>query len=650
MYNAFDYFSLQSIPDFYLANPNYSILYSLQGIYNRKYSPRFNALSEISFTAPYSIDGIVNEYYNKLVHMRYIYVNNVGYFVITSVKENNDGIVREKEIIAQSAEVVFASKRVTLFKGTYKFYDPITPTGTLLSTLLGYVPGWTVGTVSSSLYTVYRTFNVTDTTLYSLMMNDVEQAYNCVFIFDTNAKTVSAYDLDNATSDTDIFISYDNLIESGTIEESTDELVTALTVVGGGELDIRRVNPLGTNTIYDFDYFTSTDWMSASLVTSVTNWSASVVSASSTYAAYYTQLENLSASLITISASITDLQGQYDTINGLIIARVQLGNTTGSSIDLTDLYAQLQAKQQQINIQKLLYYATEYAVTTKNSQLDAINTQLSFTNNFTAAGLAELSPFILQSSYVNENFIKTDTMTSVEIQEEAQALYNQGKIVLNRLSEPRYTFDLDVVNFMALQEYQPFISQIELGAVVNLEVSGSTIAYPVLLGMDINYDDPTDFKLIFGNRLRLSDGAFDYADLFGSTVESTTTSKVDSSLWTNSASYVNDTVSVFIDSALNAALNNVISGSSQNIIVDSNGLRARQAISELSAAGSIVYANEQIWMTNNMIAFTKDNWRTCSTALGKIKLPTSASAWGLVSEEIAFVNLSYKGGINYVVE
>jgi hypothetical protein len=44
----------------------------------------------------------------------------------------------------------------------------------------------------------------------------------------------------------------------------------------------------------------------------------------------------------------------------------------------------------------------------------------------------------------NENIIKTDSMTSVEIQDAEQALYNQGKNVLTRISQPRYEINFDL--------------------------------------------------------------------------------------------------------------------------------------------------------------------------------------------------------------
>ena len=152
--------------------------------------------------------------------------------------------------------------KLSLFKGTYEFYDVINPEGTLMQEIIDYLPGWTLGHIDTDIAIKYRTFDVSDSTIYNFLVTEVSEAYQCVFIFDNVYKTISAYDVPNATTNTDIYISYDNVIENIEVEEVTDNLVTALTVLGGDGLGINRVNPLGTNNIYNFTYFKTTEIIS----------------------------------------------------------------------------------------------------------------------------------------------------------------------------------------------------------------------------------------------------------------------------------------------------------------------------------------------------------------------------------------------------
>lgn len=58
-----------------------------------------------------------------------------------------------------------------------------------------------------------------------------------------------------------------------------------------------------------------------------------------------------------------------------------------------------------------------------------------------------------ENTYKNENIIQTDSMNAVEIQAQAQALYDQAQTVLGRISQPRYEFSLDAINYIDLQEF-----------------------------------------------------------------------------------------------------------------------------------------------------------------------------------------------------
>jgi len=615
----FDAFNLYETPNYILCNPSGEQLYALSAISDRKYSPRFNTLSELSFSAREYINGEQMPYYDYLVNRRLVYVENLGYFQIVGNTEKGDGIQTYKEIKCQSIEVQLIYKKIGVFKGTYKLYDPITPVGTLMQTIIDLLPDWSIGTIGADVAIKYRTFDVTDTTVYNFLMTKVEEAYECVFQFDTINKTISAYSLSDSTTETSIYLSYNNVIESIQLDEISDELITSLTVLGGGDLSINQVNPLGTNEIYDFTYFKTTEWMGQGLVDAITAWEVLVDANQPTYATTLTALLDANETLISLNSDLVTLQGEYSAIDNVRLVRIQQG------LDLTSVNADLAAKQIEIDDKSSDIDGIEGAITTLVSQLTDINTLLSFSSNFTEAQIIELQPFIIQSGYVNENFIQTSTMTNPEIQEQAQGLYDQAVGLLSRASEPRYNFDVDSINFPLIKLFESFTDELVMGSIINLEIKPNIISYPILLGYDLNYDNPDDFKLIFGNRLRLDDAAYQYSDLMNNPISSATTTKVNSTSWNTSASYTNNEVNTFITSALNAATNNVISGSAQNIILSENGLRGRQDI------GGGLYNPEQFWMVNNMLAFTDDNWATSKLALGKISLPGGGYGFGLVS-------------------
>ena len=541
--------------------------------------------------------------------------------MISGVSEKGDGKSQYKNITCKSLESDFIGKKISLFKGTYQLYNAVSPSGTLIQEVLDYLPGWSVDTVDAGIAVKYRTFDVADTTIYNFLMTEVEEAYQCVFSFDTVNKTMTVQTVANATTETDIYISYDNVIESITIDEVTDELVTALTVLGGGGLNISRVNPLGTNNMYDFTYFKDTDWMNQALIDAITDWEAAVTANQSAYAGHLASLLTQNEDLLTLETEGDNLQGELDVFLVELRALIQAGSST------TAKNAQVVAKRVEITNKDSDIANQNIAIATTISNLELINVAVSFDTNFTSDQQEELQPFIVQSSYINENFQTLDSMSAVSIQEEGQLLYDQAVDVLDRISEPRYTFSVDAVNFMMIQDFQTFIDQVELGAIITLEIKEGTMAYPVLLGFDLDYDNPTSFKLIFGNRLRLDDEAFQYSDLLNQSISAGTTTKVNSTQWNSWKDTYEDEVSTFITSALDASLNNVVNSTDQDIIIDESGLRGRTTV-----GGS--YSDKQVWLVNNMIAFTDDNWDSAKMAIGEFEAPDGSSVYGIVAEQL----------------
>lgn len=623
---SFDYFDQFDLPNIALANPDLTLLYSLGNIHDRKLNLRFNALSEFSFVADEFQNDEYNQYFEYLDYRRVVRVDGIGNFMIVQKRDDNDGVVRTRSITCQSLEVEMSFAKLSLFKGTFKFWDTTNPSPTILGTLLQYLPDWSVIYVDSSLWGVYRTFDVSDTNIYNFLMNDVSKAYQCVFVFDTFNRTISAYDLEHATTDTDIFLSYNNLVEKVVIEQVTEEMVTALNVFGGGDLDIRTVNPLGTNTIYNFDYYKNTTWMSQGLIDAINTWESLIDTYQPQYSNLLTERKNKNAQLLVLNGELNLLYDApypdgLDSLKEVQTVRIREG-TPGP---IEEINALVKAKESEITAKNSEIALLETSIKATNDALVVINNALSWENNFADAQLTELHRFIVGSTYTNENIIKTDISTNVEIQEYSQDLYDQGVAVLARISEPRYMFTVDSANFIFLKEFETFVDQVQLGSVVTVEFQEGIFAYPALLGIDLDYDNPTNFKIIFSNRLRLDDSAFQFSDLYNQQVNAGIKSSFNSEQWSSWTNYSKDQVSEFITSALDASANAVINSSNQEIVIDGTGIRGRHLVGES-------YDPEQFWMMNNLLAFTRDNWDHASLALGKIQTPTGGSAYGLAAE------------------
>lgn len=535
----FDFFKLAEIPTFTLCNPNKEKLYALGGISERKYSPRYNAISELSFRADEYIDKVLMPYYAYITNRRLVYVDNIGYFMITDVTENNDGVVKYKEVGCQSLEVELSSRKLTSFVSGDGLYDengviissapiPLTLTQLYIE-ILPYLAGWTFDPIPETIDTKYRSFDISDTSLYNLLMTDIEEAYECVFDFDTINNVISIRDATEDTELTDIFISHDNVIKSMTVEEVTDELATCLFVVGGGDLGINYVNPLGNNYIYNFQYFKDTEWMEESLISAITAWE---IKYSSLTTPYSIEILNLfidsedkadhDTELAIVSGSVLTWQTQY---NFYLQSGSAVSDPAMTEIHnyLIELYTAASAVQTEIT-------ALEGNIDGHLVIIEGISDSLKLDNiaNFSPIQQSQLQPFIIQSSYVNDNIILTDIMTSASKLIQQSSLYYQAISILERISVPRYSFEIDSVSFLQIKDFETFGAQLNLGEKITLEIEPGRYLLPILLGVDIDFDDPTNFKLIFGNRLRLNDETYQFNDLMNKALSAGTSMNLNS--------------------------------------------------------------------------------------------------------------------------
>lgn len=192
-------------------------------------------------------------------------------------------------------------------------------------------------------------------------------------------------------------------------------------------------------------------------------------------------------------------------------------------------------------------------------------------------------------------------------------LLEYGQQELTDLCWPSYSFSVDVGNFLVLDDFVAFKNQFALGDKVYINL-GDKILTPIAIGVEVNFEKLSDFKLLFGDKYSLKDSAFKLVDLLEESIKmgkSTASSKVSYSSFIDSgaSTYVKD----FMDSALDAAKNAVLAGANQEIKIEESGIRLRSYDND-----SGTYGDEQIWMINNTIAFTDDNWSSAKMAIGKI--------------------------------
>ena len=233
-----------------------------------------------------------------------------------------------------------------------------------------------------------------------------------------------------------------------------------------------------------------------------------------------------------------------------------------------------------------------------------------------AAGAITSSDTALSFTVTTGSFYFTENTTEYELHQIEYELYEYGTLVLQRKCNPTYNFTVNSGNFLIMDDFVSFKNQLELGRKVYLQLEkDSAPLQPYVLSVSMDYEDFGSFTIRFSSAYTSFDNSFDLADLLSQSVSmGKTLSTKGNSYELFVASGASTKVHDFMTSALDIATNAVMSTGMQAITMDDSGLRIRKWTDESHEE----YDPHQIWIVDNVMAFTKDGWNTSEMALGEI--------------------------------
>ena len=735
-------------PVLVLKNLDGTFIQPLTNAFNVEAKLYYNETSELSFDLPAFANGVATPHYEDVVGMRLVDWIGVGQFILVNPSVENNGYSEIKACKAYSLEYELTYKSTYIKEGTYEFWNPMAPAGTVLGMILSDYPSWSVGTVDTDLVGRYRTFESDNQKSYDLMKNTLQDMYQCIFDFDTYGRKINVRSVASQTRERPVYLSTDNLIKKIQVEEDTENIFTVLDVNGADDVDIRSVNPLGTNKIYNLDYFMNTSYFSQAMIDKWQEWKTVYEDAQKQY--YNITVEKVleEAALAAAKAALMELKNElskYETLQSTYVEASAQGIDRSS--ELADIKSKISAQERKIADKEEEIASIQETIDSGLAQQQEINAECAFKNFFTNAELTTLDRYFKQdaisessfvykkvssyadpdigstvpsvsialteakisgaklqsgrlvysaiggnlevatvdikvsakvvrstleqkgdgkfiySAYLNKGSYNdvpfesagitvagTSITVSTDVKQDEEVggehyvegtyftancgessffftrncseyekrsiewdLLEYGQQELTDLCWPSYSFSVDVGNFLALDDFVAFKNQFALGDKVYINL-GDKILTPIAIGVEVNFEKLSDFKLLFGDKYSLKDSAFKLVDLLEESIKmgkSTASSKVSYSSFIDSgaSTYVKD----FMDSALDAAKNAVLAGANQEIKIEESGIRLRSYDND-----SGTYGDEQIWMINNTIAFTDDNWSSAKMAIGKI--------------------------------
>lgn len=626
MIAKFDDFNRLEQPSLVLTNPEEIPISYIDEHYikNFIFKPKFNDISEITFDIyEHSLNGEIFKGYRKLIQRMRIAVEGYGSWIISEVleKKSNVGDANYKSITLKSTEYEIQNIQIPYIDGTYKLYDIAEYEKSLLGTTLSKIPKWTIEHVDSTIASLYRTFEVPDSNVLSFLLNDVQDAYGCLFIFDCAKRKISVYDRDTYVRYSGILLTNDELIDSMEITRSDENLITALSVFGDSDLGINAVNPLGTSSIYNFSQVKQ--WMTPELLTKVNTWEKEVSNAEGTVKNKNIELSKLNAELTSIN---THVSSQEQTVKGLKAERDVIVSKNNQT-ELDSINSQISTAESQLSTYKTNQTNKQNQITQKQNELSTIQTKLSPANYFGDLYYNFLS-YVYENEYTNDNITVTDSMTYEERINEIQTLYDAAKdVLLQKVNIPN-EYSVDTKGFVFNKKFINHTHGLEVGSLIGAETEGlndGKIEYFPVLEFEVNYEDKS-VKITFGNKFNSARAKDLFADLMhnvsstGKILDYIAAKKADTS-------EISD-MQKFINSTLDLSKNAILSANGQTVEITDSGYHGRRLLPD----GSL--DKEELAVINNTIAFTRDNWNTCSLALGKLTLPNGNNVYGIIAEAL----------------
>ncbi len=649
---SFDKFERYELPQVTLCNPNsratevdgkititdtVGVLSNPKGM-NLKLN--FNAPHELSFDyyRHKSSDPIKQSFYDSIYEAiqtdRYIYLTDIGYFIISSVTDSDEDNIDKKSISCKSCEEneLATAEGLHLKEGTYYLHTE--DSQGLLDLFLPKTAGWTMGYIDPSLLT--KPYFVEDTEVdngYNFLYTTTQDMFECIVEPDIIKRTISVYSRVYYAEHhlTDIHIAKYNLLKHKTVEENDEDKYTALNVQGKDEnLEIRTVNPTGKNVIYNFEPRYS--WMSSALQQAIEKWQEKCESAEDEYLtlqqSYYTELEKL----FNEEKDIEVLKGELEQLKETKDIAFTMADGNEKDQSLINVNKSITAKQAEINNVTATYnshketirinYEIPIAQINEDCALDITAVDIHGNAIFTIELLNELMTHIKPTEYVDEYMLVTESMTYPQRFEKAKELMDRAQSQLVKISSGQKTYSIDTRSFLFNKQFKHFSEQLCAGAIIYVETKRDIMEQLHLTGIDISFDEKSA-ALTLGNKYDRSDLKALYEDALGQNSKSFNELKYIASIVEDQQKQL-DYQRNWVADLRTLTLDNVLTSEDQAIEINNRGLIGRKRKLDENGEwdfdenGNPLFDPEQVKLINNTLVFTNDNWQHASTAVGKI--------------------------------
>lgn len=602
-----------------------------------------NQVYELTFTVPYyytddiNLSIVKNEEYDLVKEKQVVQVNGVDKFIIQNIVENEgegggsvssiagnggDGTTATtKTVTAYSLEKQLNKRSISFPQTTAQLNADSVNTSAGYLDMVDQACSWRMNYVDQNARiehfnggtdNKYRQLSATSTFVYPFLTSTLASLFNIITIFNSYNKTYDIYDADTYGTQRNIIMSLDNIVTDFQKTTDIENIITRLHATGENNLVFTQVNPLGTDYIDDMTYYRNSTYMSQDLLNALDRYDKVT-------AQLFQQFTSLRTTLSNQQEDVDNLNEQIDTLKSNQITYEQEQSAllkTLSSYPNGNLTISANLKQlsSQISSNNATLQSTQAQLTTATNSLNSTMSQLqAIANQYDMSNTTDWGGLIFTPELLDEydNFILEDTYNNTSCTTPEQ-LYQQTQLQIVKLNTPTYTFSLTVDDFL---ESLPFNEEEKMNITLGL---GDSIRAK---NKSMNYDgyvrfvgytvSPTTAEQQGTLQLTFSTTNTNNSSInsLGNTMSQiiSTTHEVDiNKYYWNMSKGTADWVQQFSTNSLNLVAQAIAGKTEVNEInINENGIYLADATN----------TQEQLALTNNIIAMTTDGWETAEVAI-----------------------------------
>lgn len=303
----------------------------------------------------------------------------------------------------------------------------------------------------------------------------------------------------------------------------------------------------------------------------------------------------------------------YDAIQGAMDVLIQADQAEEGADLYTSMYTpyynKLQACQQEIDLRQATIDEWQHTYDALEARKQEIQSVLNFESYLGEELYAIFCSYRREDVYSNSNYI-SDGLNNSELFAKAMEFMDTARKELYTSGERQHSISTTLYNLLLMPEFQPLADKFQLGNFIRVGVDDAVCRLR-LISYTVDFSNLQDLEVEFSDMTRIHDGVSDMQSILSS-ARSMAKSYDCVSRQAQKGHEARGNIREWVDHGLNSALIQIRNNENEEITYGKYGLTAKE-YDDITDS----YSDEQLRITHNILTFTDNNWKSCSTALGK---------------------------------